>query len=192
MSYITIREKNGYSDGAFYDGPTDDMVFLNIKEKGEEIDCSEEDKIVYLQDVFEGDILLRGKAAEKMKDAKCIYDYHIDHTWYHIASKQQKFVLANGDIVFSFSKHPKTVVVSDGEKDVYQEAKENIELGLYQHYKGNKYEVIGIARHSETLKPMVIYRALYGNGDIWCRPADMWNEMVIIDDVEITRFRKID
>ena len=60
----------------------------------------------------------------------------------------------------------------------FEEAKAAIPCGRYRHYKGNEYEVIGIARHSETLVPMVVYRALYGGGDLWVRPAEMWNETV--------------
>ena len=56
---------------------------------------------------------------------------------------------------------------------------EEIKLGKYRHYKGNEYEVIGIANHSETLEKMVIYRALYGERELWARPAYMWNETVI-------------
>ena len=50
--------------------------------------------------------------------------------------------------------------------------------GKYRHFKGGEYELIGIAKHSETLEPMVVYRALYGEGGLWVRPAAMWNEMV--------------
>ncbi len=49
-----------------------------------------------------------------------------------------------------------------------------IKKGIYSHIKGNKYEVLDIARHSETLEEMVIYRALYGDCDVWVRPAKMW------------------
>ncbi len=59
-----------------------------------------------------------------------------------------------------------------------EEAVREIPAGKYRHYKGNEYEVLYIARHSETLEPMVIYRALYGEGGIWARPASMWNETV--------------
>jgi hypothetical protein len=61
---------------------------------------------------------------------------------------------------------------------LYEEAVKMIPAGKYRHYKGNEYEVIGIARHSETLEPMVVYRALYGDGGLWVRPAGMWNETV--------------
>ena len=56
-----------------------------------------------------------------------------------------------------------------------------IKLGRYRHFKGNEYEVIGIAKHSETLEPMVVYKALYSDGDIWVRPAQMWNETITRD-----------
>ena len=55
---------------------------------------------------------------------------------------------------------------------------EPIPLGRYRHFKGKEYEVIGIAAHSETMEPMVVYRALYGDGGLWVRPAHMWNEIV--------------
>lgn len=61
--------------------------------------------------------------------------------------------------------------------------------GIYEHYKGNRYELIGIANHSETLEKMVIYKALYGEGDLWVRPASMWNEMVEFDGKFIPRFK---
>ena len=50
--------------------------------------------------------------------------------------------------------------------------------GIYRHFKGNRYELIGIASHSETLEPMVVYRALYGEHGLWVRPAAMWTEIV--------------
>ncbi len=53
-----------------------------------------------------------------------------------------------------------------------------IKKGKYRHFKGNLYEVIGTASHSETLEPMVVYRALYGEEGLWVRPASMWNEWV--------------
>ena len=70
----------------------------------------------------------------------------------------------------------------------YDYAKEHIALGRWRHFKGNCYEVIGIAKHSETLDPMVIYRALYGEGGIWARPAHMWLEMVTRDGRTFPRF----
>lgn len=55
---------------------------------------------------------------------------------------------------------------------------EQLKPGKYRHFKGNEYELIGIASHSETLEPMVVYRALYGEGGLWVRPASMWTEIV--------------
>ena len=53
-----------------------------------------------------------------------------------------------------------------------------IRLGKYRHFKGNEYEVLALATHSETGERMVVYRALYSEGAIWVRPAAMWNETV--------------
>ena len=63
--------------------------------------------------------------------------------------------------------------------------------GLYRHYKGGHYEVMGTARHSETLEPMTVYRALYGAHGLWVRPAAMFNEQVLIDGVLQPRFVKV-
>ena len=73
----------------------------------------------------------------------------------------------------------------------YEEAVTEIEPGLYRHFKGNYYRVLSIAWHSETTEPMVVYQALYGNGGIWVRPADMWNETVKRDGEEIRRFQPL-
>lgn len=68
----------------------------------------------------------------------------------------------------------------------------DIQKGRYRHYKGNEYEVIATAKHSENLEDMVIYRALYGDGQIWARPARMWSEDVTLSDGSIVkRFEKI-
>lgn len=67
-----------------------------------------------------------------------------------------------------------------------------IKTGKYRHSKGNEYEVIGIAKHSETLEEMVIYRALYGDGGYWVRPAYMWNEEVTRDGKTFPRFELIE
>ena len=68
---------------------------------------------------------------------------------------------------------------------------EEIKLGRYRHFKGNEYEVIGIAKHSETLEPMVIYKALYDDGSLWVRPASIWNETVEKDGKVFQRFTYI-
>lgn len=66
-----------------------------------------------------------------------------------------------------------------------------IKLGRYRHYKGNEYEVIGLARHTETDEELVVYRALYGAGQLWCRPKTMWLEKVRQDGQEVPRFEFI-
>lgn len=72
--------------------------------------------------------------------------------------------------------------------DAAQVSEYPIKLGRYRHYKGNEYEVLGIATHSETLEPLVVYRALYGEFGLWARPAKMWSEIVKADGVEVPRF----
>ena len=63
--------------------------------------------------------------------------------------------------------------------------------GKYRHFKGGEYELIGIASHSETMEPMVVYRALYGERGLWVRPAAMWNETVERDGKVFSRFTYI-
>lgn len=63
-----------------------------------------------------------------------------------------------------------------------------IKPGKYRHFKGNEYEVIGLAHHSETMEAMVVYRALYGERGLWVRPASMWNETVERDGRSCARF----
>lgn len=67
-----------------------------------------------------------------------------------------------------------------------------IRPGRYRHFKGMEYEVVGLARHSETLEEMVVYRALYGEGGLWVRPASMWNEIVERDGKRFPRFTFIE
>ena len=63
-----------------------------------------------------------------------------------------------------------------------------IKQGRYRHFKGNEYRVLGMARHSETMEEMVVYRALYGQFGLWVRPAAMWNETVDREDYSGPRF----
>ena len=67
-----------------------------------------------------------------------------------------------------------------------------IKPGKYRHFKGNLYEVIGVANHSETMEPMVVYRALYGEHGLWVRPAAMWEEVVDRDGYHGPRFQFIE
>ena len=69
---------------------------------------------------------------------------------------------------------------------------QDIKLGKYRHFKGNMYEVIGIAKNSETLEETVVYRALYGDGGLWVRPASMWNETVKRDGETYKRFEFVE
>ena len=64
--------------------------------------------------------------------------------------------------------------------------------GRYRHFKGNEYEVLYLARHSETLEEMVVYRALYGERGVWVRPASMWNEIIERGGKTFRRFTKIE
>ena len=67
-----------------------------------------------------------------------------------------------------------------------------IPLGLYRHYKGNHYEVIGFATHSETLEDMVVYKALYGERGTWVRPLTMWENPIEVDGKTVKRFDNIE
>ncbi len=67
-----------------------------------------------------------------------------------------------------------------------------IKPGKYRHFKGNLYEVIGVANHSETMEEMVVYRALYGEHSLWVRPASMWEEVVDRDGYHGPRFQFVE
>ena len=67
----------------------------------------------------------------------------------------------------------------------------NLTPGRYRHFKGNEYELLFLARHSETMELLVVYRALYGDHGVWVRPASMWTETVIKDGIEVPRFQYI-
>lgn len=68
----------------------------------------------------------------------------------------------------------------------------DLKLGRYEHYKGNQYEVLGVATHSETMEQLVVYRPLYGDMDLWVRPVDMFTEQLTIDNKLIPRFRYLE
>lgn len=63
--------------------------------------------------------------------------------------------------------------------------------GRYRHYKGHDYRVLGLARHSETLEPLAVYQALYGERGLWVRPAAMFAEMITLDGKRVPRFARI-
>ena len=64
--------------------------------------------------------------------------------------------------------------------------------GKYRHYKGNEYQLLYIARHSETLEMMVVYKALYGEGEVWVRPLSMWDENVNVNGTIVKRFTLVE
>lgn len=74
----------------------------------------------------------------------------------------------------------------------YWAARETILPGKYRHFKGREYQVLGIARHSETEEPMVVYRPLYGEGGLWVRPAGMWKQTVERDGTVYQRFTRME
>ena len=67
----------------------------------------------------------------------------------------------------------------------------HIRLGVYRHYKGNQYKVVGFAKHSETLEDMVIYQAMYGDGGTWVRPLSMWENPIEVDGNIVKRFKYV-
>ena len=79
------------------------------------------------------------------------------------------------------------MIKPDAEKE-QAEAERKILKGRYRHFKGNEYEVLFTAKHSETLEELVVYKALYGAGEVWVRPAAMWNETVEKNGKIIPRF----
>ena len=66
----------------------------------------------------------------------------------------------------------------------------SVEPGRYRHYKGNFYQVLGTARHSETDEMLVVYRPLYGEGALWVRPEAMFEEAVTVDGRSVPRFAR--
>ena len=68
---------------------------------------------------------------------------------------------------------------------------EEIKPGLWRHFKGGEYELLEVAKHSETTEPMVVYRALYGEGGVWVRPAAMWLEQVEREEYSGPRFVRL-
>lgn len=87
------------------------------------------------------------------------------------------------DVTFNPAYHN-----SNMSRQIFKKEIPEIKAGLYQHFKGNKYEVLGVASHSETLEPVVVYRALYGEGGLWVRPASMWQETVEREGKKYPRF----
>ena len=72
------------------------------------------------------------------------------------------------------------------------DAAKNLRKGKYRHYKGNDYEVLGVANHSETLEEVVVYKKLYGDYGLWVRPLSMFIESVMIEGEVLPRFKFIE
>ena len=66
-----------------------------------------------------------------------------------------------------------------------------LKQGIYRHFKGNRYELLYVAKHSETLEEMVVYRALYGDQKLWVRPAYMWEEEVEVDGKKVISDKRV-
>lgn len=73
-----------------------------------------------------------------------------------------------------------------------EESQDMLPLGIYRHYKGSDYEVLGVARHSETEEWHVVYRTLYGDFSLWVRPLAMFTEQVEVEGVSVPRFSYVD
>ena len=70
-------------------------------------------------------------------------------------------------------------------------AKSIVVGSLYEHYKGHRYKILGVARHSETLEELIVYQALYGDGDVWVRSLNMFLENITINDRSQPRFKPL-
>lgn len=74
----------------------------------------------------------------------------------------------------------------------FSPAAQELKLGLYEHYKGYRYQVLYVARHTETLEELVVYQSMYGNYEMWVRPLSMFVETVEIDGRDVPRFKLIE
>lgn len=105
-------------------------------------------------------------------------------------------ILNDGTFTLSFDtvNPDKATAESNNDSKASEENLSPVEIttGRYRHFKGNEYEVLGFATHSETMEKMVIYKALYGDGGIWVRPYDMFNDIVEKDGRKLRRFEKLD
>jgi len=110
--------------------------------------------------------------------------------------KRLHLVLTNaGDLNKTYLKIKRLRKLGPDEVVVPQPVKvvtKSLEPGYYRHFKGNYYQLIDVAKHSETLEPMVVYRALYGEKGLWVRPASMWTEIIDRPGYKGLRFVKVD
>lgn len=97
--------------------------------------------------------------------------------------KHNMQIIPNRDTFWSYYRYNKILLSFYGFFTMHE-----ITLGKYRHYKGDFYEVLGIARHSETLEPLVVYRALYGDFGLWVRPLSMFTETIEFNGQTQSRF----
>lgn len=81
--------------------------------------------------------------------------------------------------------------MNEGLKPFSSQAQHLSEGDIYEHYKGKRYKILSVARHSETLEELVVYQALYGEGDVWVRPLGMFFETVMIEGKLEARFKRV-
>lgn len=120
--------------------------------------------------------------------------YHCDgYVSIDVAPKSSMILVSNGhDISIDFSEQIKIKPIEKATKPAVAElVEEEIVLGKYRHFKGNEYEVVGFAKDSETTEKMVIYKALYGEQELWVRPYNMFREIIERNGKKIRRFTKI-
>lgn len=117
------------------------------------------------------------------------------HDWVNIEVKPKSSMVLvenDGSFTIEYNQESNTNTEINKEKNNNIELiKEEIVIGKYKHFKGNEYEVIGFATHSETNEKMVIYKALYGQGETYVRPYDMFNEIIERDGRKLRRFQKM-
>ena len=106
-------------------------------------------------------------------------------TYHHCNEKELSYLGAERDLTYY------AIERSNWAQLAFAEAEKAVPPGRYRHFKGREYEVLGIARHSETEAPLVVYRKCYDDGGLWVRPADVWNETVERDGKSMPRFARI-
>jgi len=106
-------------------------------------------------------------------------------TYHHFNEKEMSYLGEERDLTYY------AIERAEWARLAFEEAEKAVPPGRYRHFKGREYEVLGIARHSETEAPLVVYRKCYDDGGLWVRPADMWNETVEWDGKTVPRFARI-
>ncbi len=120
-----------------------------------------------------------GNDASRRVMEKCGMHYH------HFHEKELSYLGMERDLTYYAIERPEWARLA------YEAAEKAVPPGRYRHFKGREYEVLGIACHSETEAPLVVYRKCYDDGGLWVRPAEMWNETVERDGKIMPRFTRI-